>query len=297
MRDDGWVGVIADSIVMIRQTESELFYKFYPPKSESDEQGILKDYFQLNHSLSSFYDTWGGQEHSLNKQFKYAASGLKGVRLLRQDPRECLFSFICSSNNNIGRITKMVEFLCSHGTLIGEIEGQKYYEFPTIAQLSTIAENTLREAGFGYRARFIVQTAKQLSEYTKEWLYNLRSSTREEAQKNLMTLMGVGQKVADCVCLFSLDKLDIVPVDTHIWSIAQKHMPSIKKSRTLTSKNYSDIADFFRERFGIFAGWAHTVLFAADLPQFKNTILSNKAEVEVEVGEESFTKPKRKRVK
>jgi N-glycosylase/DNA lyase len=205
------------------------------------------------------------------------------------------FSFICSSNNNIGRIAKMVEFLCSHGTLIGEVEGEKYYEFPTIAQLLNIDESILRNAGFGYRARFIVQTAKQLSEYTPEWLYNLRSSTIEEAQKCLMNLMGVGKKVADCVCLFSLDKLDIVPVDTHIWTIAQKHMPSIKKSKTLTAKNYNDIGDFFRERFGPFAGWAHTVLFAADLPQFKyTTTLSIKTD---QVKGEHTTKYKRKRVK
>ena len=98
----------------------------------------------------------------------------------------------------------MVNYLCeSYGTLIGEVEGIKYYAFPTLTQLSLACEEDLREAGFGYRAKFIVHTSKQLHGHPHGWLEALRNSPREEAQKNLTTLMGVGQKgIIACTHLY-----------------------------------------------------------------------------------------------
>jgi len=269
---DEWIGVIRDSIVTLTQTDDTVLHQFLPSKGADIEKLILEDYFQLKIILAPLYNEWGLPDHSLNKQFKSSGFGLKGVRLIRQDPLECLYSFICSSNNNIGRITKMVNSLCAnYGTMIDEVNGDKYYSFPTIAQLSAATEDELREAGFGYRAKFIVHTTKQLQENPEGWLDSLRAASREDAQKHLTSLMGVGQKVADCVSLFSLDKLDIVPVDTHIWTVAQKHMTTLK-GKSLTTKLYKDIGDFFRDRFGLLAGWAHTVLFAAELPAFQHMI-------------------------
>lgn len=265
-----WAGVIGSSIVTMKQDDHDhIKYKFHSTDPKSTPESVLHDYFQLSHSLASLYPVWAASNHSINTLFKKSASRLTGVRILRQPPLECLYSFICSSNNNIGRITKMVESLCStYGTLLGEVEGHKFHSFPTLQQLQKVDEATLRELGFGYRAKYIVHTTKQLLENEKGWLDNLRKASREDAQKNLVTLMGVGRKVADCVSLFSLDKLDVVPVDTHIFSMAQQHMSSLK-GKSLNPAIYDQINAFFRERFGELAGWAHTILFAGDLAKFQ----------------------------
>lgn len=282
-----WAGVIGNSIVTLKQDDHDhIKYKFHAIDSKNTPESVLNDYFQLSHSLTSLYPVWAASDHSINALFKKSASRLTGVRIMRQPPLECLYSFICSSNNNISRITKMVESLCStYGTLLGEVEGHKFHSFPTLQQLQKVDEETLRKLGFGYRAKYIVHTTKQLLENEKGWLDNLRKASREDAQKNLVTLMGVGRKVADCVSLFSLDKLDVVPVDTHIFSMAQQHMSSLK-GKSLNPAIYEQINAFFRERFGELAGWAHTVLFAGDLAKFAEKAAIEMEKKEKEVKEE-----------
>jgi len=106
----------------------------------------------------------------------------------------------------------------------------------------------------------------------EDWLMKLRQKSLTEVQAELITLYGVGRKVADCVALFSLDKLDAVPIDTHVWQIACRDYASLLPALTNKSLNkrvYTQVGDFFRGRFGALAGWAQSVLFTADLAAFK----------------------------
>ena len=99
----------------------------------------------------------------------------------------------------------------------------------------------------------------------------MKKLDREKAHRELTKLHGIGAKVADCICLMSLDKLDSVPVDTHVWQIATtKYLPHLKHHKTVTDKAYKEIGNFFRQHFGEYAGWAHVVLFCADLKKFKH---------------------------
>ena len=91
---------------------------------------------------------------------------------------------------------------------------------------------------------------------------------RSDVQKQLVTLSGIGPKVADCIALFSLDQSDVIPVDTHIWDIATRDYDAQLLQKSLTPAVYAAVGDIFRNRFGEKAGWAHSVLFAAELPQF-----------------------------
>lgn len=91
-----------------------------------------------------------------DSRFAELARHLGGARVLRQDPLECLIQFLCSSNNNIQRITKMVNFISSLGTYLGTVEGFEFHEFPSLERLSTVSEQELREAGFGYRLVVLV---------------------------------------------------------------------------------------------------------------------------------------------
>ncbi|CAL1268838.1 unnamed protein product [Larinioides sclopetarius] len=237
--------------------------------SSTNHKEILNDYFNLNFNLEDHYTLWS----KADENFMSVAKIHKGIRILRQDPVENLFSFICSANNNIPRITSMVGKLCSnYGEKLLQMDDQTFYTFPTIDRLAADdVESKLRTLGFGYRAKYINQTAKiLLEEKPSGWLENLRNVSYKEAHKELLTLSGVGAKVADCICLMSLDKYDAIPVDTHIWQVTLKdYMPHLKNSKTLTNKIYQEIGDFYRERFGKYAGWANTVLFASDLKMFK----------------------------
>jgi len=208
--------------------------------------------------------------------------------MLRQDPWENLISFICSSNNNIKRITKMVESLCSHysAPLLSLADPSdpsvqvQYHPFPPPSVLA--ASNvgiTLRGLGFGYRADFIQRTAKMLVEthgagdLPEKFLAGLRSVSTENAREELLKFVGVGRKVADCVLLMSLDKKEVVPVDTHVHQIAIKHYGlkgSLTSKATMTPKLYEEINGRLVAVWGDYAGWAHSVLFTSDLKAFSS---------------------------
>ncbi|XP_078111422.1 N-glycosylase/DNA lyase [Sander vitreus] len=235
-----------------------------------EEEEMLRDYFQLNVKLLDLYNEWG----VVDPHFKCIADIFTGVRMLRQDPTECLFSFICTSNNHISRIQGMVQRLCQAlGAPLCQLDETSYYNFPS---LSALADNSvevcLRDLGFGYRARFLQQSAKQiLDTHGLQWLEGLRSVPYLLARDALRTLPGVGTKVADCVCLMSLDKAEAVPIDTHVWQIAKRdyNYASGNGQKSITAKLHRDIGDFFRKLWGPYAGWAQSVLFCADLKKFQ----------------------------
>jgi N-glycosylase/DNA lyase len=199
----------------------------------------MRDYFQLDIDLDELYKTWSGRDPI----FRDIQSRFSGIRILRQDPWENLVSyvdlsrnflkltrrrFICSSNNNISRISKMVKSLCNHysAPLVsipppGSDELEAYHPFPppTVLAAPEVA-SALRGLGFGYRADFIQKTSKMLivehgvaecpeqsAEPAEQWLTGLRKIDTAEARAELVKLMGVGRKVADCVLLMSLDKV------------------------------------------------------------------------------------------
>jgi N-glycosylase/DNA lyase len=107
-----------------------------------------------------------------------------------------------------------------------------------------------------------------------EWLYKLRSlDSHEEIVQALLQLNGVGRKVADCVALFSLDQHDAIPVDTHVFQIAMREIdPTLAEAKSLTPTVYHRIGSGFRQRYGSHAGWAHCILFAAELSVFNGQI-------------------------
>ncbi|KAG7267373.1 hypothetical protein CRUP_030027 [Coryphaenoides rupestris] len=220
---------------------------------------MLVDYFQLNVDVEQLYREWG----LADPHFKHIANTFSGIRMLRQDPTECLFSFICTSNNHISRIQGMVESLCrSLGTPLCELDGTPYHDFPSLSALADgKVEALLRDLGFGYRARFLQQSAKQILEnHGPDWLQSLRSAPYLQARDALRTLPGVGIKVSDCACLMSLDKADAVPVDTHVWQIAKRDYKCAAGSaqKTLTDKVHRDIGQHEVTYFNRLKNYVHS---------------------------------------
>lgn len=172
-------------------------------ESHKSSENILRNYFQLDVNLESLYEQWS----KIDINFANVAPKFVGVRMLRQDPVENLFSFICSSNNNISRISGMVERMCvRYGRKLLVLDGQDYYTFPSINALAQPGvEVELRSLGFGYRAKYITETAKWIIKNRSiEWLYSLRDLPYEEAHAELVKLQGVGAKVL-FLYLFSFD--------------------------------------------------------------------------------------------
>jgi N-glycosylase/DNA lyase len=160
----------------------------------------------------------------------------------------------------------------------------EHKQLPSPESLSQATESDLRSLGMGYRAKFLVSCALTVARKDREveggWLESLRAIAQQAGgreresrllvQKELMCLAGVGRKVADCVALFSLDQSAAIPVDTHVWDIATRdYSPALLAHKSLTPAVYEAVGDVFRDRFGDKAGWAHSVLFAAELPQFR----------------------------
>lgn len=276
-----WAGAIGDCLVVLRQAEVE------PPDHIEDpvwyrllvgaREGIVEDYLRLDHDVSKIMYACCANDEAFAKVFPY----LKGVRVVRTEPVECLFSFICSSNNNLKRITSMVRWLAErYGTELGVYDGCTHYQFPTVEALSREADEAeLREAGFGYRAKYVVGAAKQLQleaqkadTSAEEMLHNWRTLDRKDVSRKLVQFPGIGRKVASCIALFSLDKFGEIPCDTHIWQIATRYLPHLKQ-KSLTERVYDEVGDYFRGKFGAnTAGLAQTILFTGELPDFKKTL-------------------------
>ena len=242
-----WTGVAKERLVTLKQLDDvKLQYCIHNSTDSKTDETFVIDYFRLHEKLNVLSAEWSKRDKNFAKKMKW----FPGIRILRQDAVETLFAFICSSNNNITRISNMVEKLCvTYGHKLGHYKDKDYFTFPPVEALAAEGvEETLRSLGFGYRAGYIHKTAKLLvKERPKGWLECLRDLPYSEAHSALLELTGVGAKVADCVCLMGLDKLEAVPVDTHVWQIAVRDygFKSIFKGKTLSNKAYKQVGKLY----------------------------------------------------
>ncbi|KAL8812071.1 MAG: hypothetical protein Q9200_001306 [Gallowayella weberi] len=326
--EDTWMCALYGRVLSIRQDASHLYYQAAfaetpselptPPSSapspesdplseDDDTEALVYHYLNLGPNLTKLYEQWS----KVDANFEKKAPRFAGVRILKQDAWEALVGFICSSNNNIIRISQMMEKLCFHyGPLLGYVGTTPYHDMPSPFVLAQPkVETHLRQLGFGYRAKYLYQTALQICHgHEKGWLDHLRNPEsplmgrkvaaagemqprgREGyriAHEELLALQGVGPKVADCVCLMGLGWGEAVPVDTHVWQIAQRDYKFGKgKHSSLTKATYDAVGDHFRSLWGKEAGWAHSVLFTADLRVFSERLRA-KIEVNKVKGEEA----------
>eukprot|EP00834_Sanchytrium_tribonematis_P001117 NODE_24_length_41419_cov_0.818780.p18 type:complete len:273 gc:universal NODE_24_length_41419_cov_0.818780:16052-15234(-) len=207
-------------------------------------------YSRQKWDLNELYSEWSRRDPKLNYYPIY---------LLDQDPLECILGFICSSNNNIKRIQKMMLQLCAlYGEYLIDINSVPIYTFPTLEQLQKLDEIQLRKCGFGYRAKYISESIELLSRFPS--LLELHNLDYDEAKRSLMTLKGVGNKVADCILLMGFGFLECVPIDVHI-----KRCIEVKYNipkQTLSDSHYRKLQTILKSKWGDKAGWAHLLAFA-----------------------------------
>ncbi|BAT78668.1 hypothetical protein VIGAN_02137900 [Vigna angularis var. angularis] len=270
-----YTGVVGPHLVTLKHLQNgDVCYCLHSHSHPEKAETALLDFLNAAVSLSGLWKAFSASD----ARFAALARHLSGARVLRQDPFECLIQFLCSSNNNIARITKMVDHVSSLGVHVGDVGGFQFHVFPSLEQLSSVSEQQLRDAGFGYRAKYIIGTVNALRSKPgggEEWLRSLRKLDLPDVISALSTLPGVGPKVAACIALFSLDQHHAVPVDTHVWRIATKYLLPELAGSQLTPKLCNRVAEAFVTKYGKYAGWAQTLLFIAELPSQKAIIPSH----------------------
>ncbi len=189
--------------------------------SPKEFSGFWEDYFDLG----SDYGEWISGIDPGDPYLTRAAREACGVRILRQDLWEMLVTFLISQRNNIPRITRSIELLCkTYGEQCQSDDGTLYYSFPPPEALAGLPEEELKKCNLGYRSKYVVRTARQAVSGQIN-LKAVKQMPYKEAREELLKCFGVGEKVADCVCLFGLHHLEAFPVDTHIRQALESHYP------------------------------------------------------------------------
>ncbi|MDR0852712.1 MAG: 8-oxoguanine DNA glycosylase [Clostridiales Family XIII bacterium] len=178
-----------------------------------------------------------------------------GIRILNQNKWETLISFIISQNNNIPRIKNCIESLCAiHGKKIGVVHGKPLYAFPTIDCLSNLREKDLDFCRLGYRSKYIVEAARQIAYDNGAFLETGDRMPVEKIEEYLLSLSGVGPKVAHCVMLFSMQKSDIFPIDVWVKRV-------MNRLYGMGEDNISAMREYAKRNFGAYGGIAQQYLF------------------------------------
>ncbi len=199
---------------------------------------------------------------SKDKTVKEAIKQYEGLRIFKQDPFQCMISFIISSNSNIQKIKNSLEKITKKFGEKVEIENKEFFLFPKPEKLANASIEGIKRCGVGYRAPFIKQAAEMvLSE--KINFKHLEKLDYKEAKKNICLIPGVGNKVADCILLFSLNKLEAFPLDTWMIKILEKYYSNEFKieTKTITQKQYEILHEKIVNYFGPYCGYAQQFLF------------------------------------
>ena len=203
-RDDGsFIGVVRGRVAAARMDGDRLILD----GAVEDDRDMWSDYFDLSIDYSDIKEKLS----TLHPVMAEAARFAPGIRILRQEPFEALISFIISQNNNIKRIAGIVDRLCEN---FGEPIGGGMYAFPTAERLAALEPDDLAPIRAGFRHRYIIDAARRVNSGDID-LEILREMPYAAAQKELMRITGVGVKVADCVLLYGLHRLDSFPLD--VW--------------------------------------------------------------------------------
>ncbi|HYB92896.1 MAG TPA: DNA glycosylase, partial [archaeon] len=207
-KNKSWTGIVGSEVINARQEENVVTI------DSTLSRKVIENYFRLDDDLNKIYE-----QINKDQYIDAAINQYPGLRLIRQDPYECLFSYICATRANIPQIKKMVKNLSK---TFGEKIKKDFHTFPTPKSLSEADKMQLKACGVGFRAPYLVETAKKIVNANYD-LDSLKKLDYEKAKSELKNFKGVGEKVADCALLFSLNKLEAFPTDVWIKRIMKNY--------------------------------------------------------------------------
>lgn len=250
-------GIVERHVFKVKQTKNTLEFR-------GVNLDFIMRYFRLDDNLPKIM-----AEVNRDSLIGQAIRTFSGLRIVRQSPWECLISFICATCKNIPSIKNVIHGLSNQFGEKISFENREFHTFPTPSALAELPSQVLRDCKLGFRANFIRETA-EIVDCGKMDFEALRDADYQTAKERLLQLPGVGNKVADCVLLFSLEKLEAFPVDIWMKRVFRNHykkcfdMPFAKRlsgGQSLSSRDYDKISSFARRYFGKFAGYAQEYLY------------------------------------
>ena len=249
-REGDWFsGVVRGNFIKIRQVGQRIEFRSQP-QPQASVASLLQSYFRLDDDVRAIYAEIGQDSRVAEMIARYP-----GLRLLRIEPWECLVSFICSANSNIPRIHQNMEKLAETFGEPVTMDGEAQHAFPTPAQLAEAGEAELRRLGLGFRAPYLDKTTRMVLEGRLD-LAGLVHTPYPEAKAKLMECPGIGPKVADCIAVFSLEKLEAFPID--VWvrrALGEWYFPGQKPPPDRV------LLEWAQGHFGRYGGYANQFLF------------------------------------
>ena len=251
---NNWYGIDGQNILEINQ-ENKI-------KSISN---VKTSFFRKNDDIEKII-----KSISKDKIIKKAVRKYEGLRIFNQDPFQCMISFIISSNSNIPKIKNSLEKISEKFGKKVIFKEQEFFLFPHPEKIAKSTINEIKSCGVGYRAPFIKEAAKMV--FSKKINFeNLKNTDYNEAKRNLLLIPGVGNKVADCIMLFSLNKLDAFPLDTWMIKILEKYYSKEFQieTKTITEKQYQILHEKIVDYFGPYCGYAQQFLFKMERENYE----------------------------
>jgi len=252
--DGSYTGVVRGSFANIAYNNEEdrlTIWSDYMPKSETLQLKFWRDYLDLDRDYKEIKRTLADKDPVMEK----AIVAANGLRVLNQEPWETLISFIVSQNSNIPKIRGSIEDICMmYGDKLGRFENRDLYAFPAIDALAAARVEDLESCKLGYRAQYIAESARQVDIDGGAFLATAGAASVEKAEEYLLSLSGVGPKVAHCVMLYSMKKTDMFPVD--VW-VAR----AMSRLYGISEDDHEAMRDYAKERFAPYGGIAQMYLF------------------------------------
>ena len=249
--DGSYTGVIKYGVINVKQDSNNFIFS---GMCEGNLEEIIVNYFDLNRDYKNIKKNLSKIDENLKKSIEYG----KGIRILNQDLWETIISFIISANNNIPRIKGIIERLSkNYGDEI-IWKGNKYYTFPTPEQLKNVTVEDYRKLGLGFRDIRLYETTNMVVNKEID-LKELENEETHVVRDKLLTLSGVGPKVADCILLFStLKRFEVFPIDVWVRRVMNELYIKSNDENKVSKKQIMNIAN---EKFGNMAVIAQQYLF------------------------------------
>ena len=251
--DGSYTGIWKENVVNVKKEGQDYIFTGICKNGKLEEE--IHIYFDLDRNYEKIKDELSKIDNYMKESIQYG----KGIRILNQNLWETIISFIISANNNIPRIKGIIERLSKkYGNKI-EWNGKEYYTFPTPNELKNVKVENYRSLGLGFRDIRLYETTKMILERKVDLKELEKNPNTIEVREKLLTLSGVGPKVADCILLFSdLKRLEVFPID--VW--VRRVMNDLYiKEKDETKVNKKQIEEIAKNKFGNLAGLAQQYLF------------------------------------
>lgn len=248
-KDNTYIGVIKDRVIEISQNGDTLNIR---SNNMDNIEEVVIDYFDLNVDYKKIENHISKIDNNVRK----AVQNTTGIRILNQDIFETLISFIISANNNIPRISKSIKDISKKYGKKVTFDNEDYYLFPTALELKEVTEEDYRKCGVGFRAKYIKNTVSDILN-EKVNINKFGNLETQKVREILMTMQGVGPKVADCILLFACRRREVFPID--VWVERVMCLLYFKETNKVLKKK--EILEYAKYNFGEYAGIVQQHLF------------------------------------